>query len=137
MSSFTSPLKVEYIDGKNWKLLEVFEYHVGEKESSEIIVVPAGFITDFASIPKIFWNILPPTGQWGKAAVIHDWLYRNRGWIRDGARENHYSRKACDEIFCEGMVVLNVPKFTRWIIYNAVRMFAGGVWKSYGKKAKR
>src|SRR5688500_11341220 len=37
--------------------------------------VPAGFVTDFASVPRILWNILPPYGKHSRAAVLHDWLY--------------------------------------------------------------
>lgn len=38
------------------------------------IVVPSGFPTDLASIPRIFWSLLPANGWWEKAAVIHDRL---------------------------------------------------------------
>lgn len=38
------------------------------------IVVPRGFETDFATIPRFVWWLLPPTGPWRGAAVIHDWL---------------------------------------------------------------
>jgi len=43
--------------------------------------VPAGYRTDFASIPRPIpwplWPLLPPVGRSGKAAVIHDWLSEN------------------------------------------------------------
>ncbi len=39
------------------------------------IKVPQGFLTDFASIPRLFWPILPPFGPWRYAAVIHDYLF--------------------------------------------------------------
>jgi hypothetical protein len=27
------------------------------------VIVPAGFVTDFASVPRIFWRVIgPPTG---------------------------------------------------------------------------
>ncbi len=128
MSSFTTPLVVTPdANGKHWILVESFEYHIGSKESTDIIVIPKGFVTDFASIPQILWNILPPFGTYGKAAVVHDWLYCNLGF-------NKYSRKQCDQIFLEGMVVLNVGKFTRWLIYNNVRWFGGFAWNNYTKK---
>lgn len=61
MTSFTKPLIVTPLeDGERWELVEEFEYHVGSVDSNEVICVPQGFITDFASIPRIFWNILPP-----------------------------------------------------------------------------
>ena len=113
MPTFTTPLIVEHLDGKRWRLDEDFCYHVGEYPSTSIIRVAAGFITDFASIPRIFWNILHPTGEYGKAAVIHDWLYRT----------HECSRKQADEIFYEAMTVLGVAWWKRATMYRAVRWF--------------
>jgi len=120
MSSFTTPLDVRFLDGKNWKLLEKFEYYIGEKENNNVIKIPKGFITDFASIPRIFWTIIGhPTGKYGKSAVIHDWLYR----------KGIGTRKQADKIFLDGMKVLRVFYLRRWTIYFAVRLFAFGSWK--------
>jgi len=125
MSSFTSPLVVEYLGEGKWRLVHPFEYHVGDEASDEIISVPVGFVTDFASIPRVFWSILSPYGRHGKAAVVHDYLY---------ATNKDYDRKQSDDIFKEAMVVLGVNWLKRGIMYNAVRWFAGGVWKKYRKK---
>lgn len=61
------------------KLCEPLEYRVGGAESPEIIVVPCGFVTDFASIPFGVRNLFPALGRWGRPAIIHDFLYRVRG----------------------------------------------------------
>jgi len=74
MSSFLDPLILEDIGDRTFRLVSSFRFHIGGDDSDEIITVPVGFITDFASIPQIFWNILPPFGPYGKAAVIHDAL---------------------------------------------------------------
>lgn len=118
MTQFTTPLYVEFTGKERWILLEGFEYHVGCYPSDEIIKVPSGFDTDFASIPRIFWSILHPTGLYGKAAVIHDYTYRHR----------LYSRKKCDDIFLEGMKVLGVDSWKCFVIYWAVRLFAWYKW---------
>jgi hypothetical protein len=75
MSSFTTPFIGELIGKYTFKVYSPFEYHVGKYPSNEIIKVPVGFVTDFASIPRAFWSILPPIDNYAKAAVIHDWLY--------------------------------------------------------------
>ena len=36
------------------------------------VTVPTGFVTDFASIPRIFWSALRPDGEYAYAAVVHD-----------------------------------------------------------------
>ena len=144
MSSFTTPLIVTPLaDGKHWELIEPFEYHVGSKESNEIITVPKGYVTNFASIPQIFWNILPPVGTYGKAAVIHDWLYQNNGKIVLMTKSGNYwlvkqyTRKQCDDIFLEAMVVLKTGRLARWMIYSHVRWWGWIVWNNYMKIAKK
>ena len=47
------------------------------------VTVPAGFVTDLASIPRVFWTALPPAGDYAYAAIIHDYLY----WTQDRPRE--------------------------------------------------
>jgi hypothetical protein len=124
MSSFTKPLIVEPLDnGREWKLKEEFEYHVGTEDSEEVIRVPAGFVTDFASVPRLIWSILPPWGKYGKAAVVHDFCYGTE----------LYPRKRCDEIFLECMVVLQVSSWKRWSMYLAVRGFGWLVWRKHTK----
>ena len=106
MSSFTTPLVVTPVSDTTrwWKLVEAFEYHVGGYTSKLVIHVPEGFSTNFASVPRVFWAIYPPWGKYGKAAVVHDYLYKNH---------NGFTRKEADDIFLEGMAVLKVSKFTR------------------------
>ncbi len=121
MAKFTDPLIVEHLDGRNWMVVEDFEYHVGSKDSKEVIEVEDGFITDFASIPRVFWIFLgsPAGGQYGKSAVIHDWLYR----------KGIGTRKRADEIFLEGMEVLNVNKVRRTLMFWGVRLFGWSSWQ--------
>ncbi|EOG2822191.1 DUF1353 domain-containing protein, partial [Salmonella enterica] len=87
--------------------------------NSDIISVPAGFITDLATIPRIFWTILPPDGKYAKAAIIHDYLYDNA--LR--------TKKEADLIFLDGMTVLGVPKWKRTVMYWAVRVFGIGRYR--------
>jgi len=124
MSQFTTKLIVEPIGKGFWELQAGFEYHVGEYPSDEIIVVPKGFITNFASIPRIFWPILDPVGEHGKAAVIHDYCYATAC----------YSKSRSDEIFLEGMEVLNVEQWKREVMYKAVVYFGWWAWSKHRKK---
>ena len=127
MSAFTSPLRVEFMNGRYWKILEAFTYCVGEPDSDECITVPVDFETDFASIPRcVWWLIGHPTGQYGKAAVIHDWLYEDNEC--QVCTMHPRTRKQCDQIFLEGMVVLGVSWWRRTLMYSAVRTCGGGAW---------
>ena len=118
MSQFTTKLNVEPIGNNKWILIEGFEYHVGCYPSDEIITVPKGFITDFASVPKVFWSIIDPIGKHGKAAVIHDYCYYTA----------YYSRIRSDQIFLEGMKVLKVEPWKRQVMFHVVVMFGWWAW---------
>jgi hypothetical protein len=124
MSSFTTPLVTEYLDGFNWRIMEPFDYYRTDDPSS-LIRIPKGFITDFASVPRLFWHLIPPTGHYGKAAVVHDWLYATE-MLR---------RKDCDYIFYEAMGVLGVPIYKKWIMLRAVRNFGAPVWMHHSLTA--
>lgn len=118
MSQFTKPF-VGMLVGKNkWAVFIGFDYHVGSYPSDEIIHVPEGFVTNFASVPRIFWPLIGPIDEHGKAAVIHDYCYS----------QGAYSKRRSDDIFLEAMEVLNVSKWKRFCIYWAVRLFGWFAW---------
>jgi hypothetical protein len=116
---FLDPLVVEHLDGRRWRLKEPFSYVSTEALGRRLIVsVPHGFVTDFASVPRFFWRVLPPTGEYGKAAVVHDWLYRT----------HLTSREEADRVFLEAMRDLGVAEWKARTMYRAVRLFGGKAW---------
>lgn len=66
---FLTPLRVENVDACNWVLLEDFLWRGSQ---GDVFKVAAGNMTDFASVPWWTQSILPRTGTWTKAAVLHD-----------------------------------------------------------------
>ena len=126
MSSFTDPLIVKKLKNMIWVVEREFYYFVGSEDSKESIRVPNGFITDFASVPRPFWIIFPPDGQYTQAAVLHDYLYYF----------HLYDRKKSDYIFLEAMKVLEVSWWKRRVMYRAVRMFGGLVWDKRPSRQK-
>lgn len=128
MSEFTESLVVSPLaDGRTWTIRQKFTYYVGEENSDEKIVVPVGFQTDFASVPRPFWALVPRWGKHGKAAIVHDYCY----W------EQTYTRKRSDEIFREAMEVLGVASWTIFVMYWAVRLFAECAWRGNQKRRKQ
>ncbi|EMA4827255.1 DUF1353 domain-containing protein [Salmonella enterica] len=122
MSRFTTPAILEMLGHYNWRVHEPFEFYLSD-DNSDIISVPAGFITDLATVPRIFWILLPPDGKYAKAAIIHDYLY-------DNALRTKYE---ADRIFLDGMTVLGVPKWKKTIMYWAVRWFGRGMYEKERK----
>jgi len=112
-------------DGRTWQLDQDFVYQsptaaAQAPSQATLITVPAGFVTDLASIPQLFWNLLPPFGKYTEAAVVHDWLYRN----------HLYSRPTCDAILLEAMQLCGVNWFQRQLIYRNVRAFGWAAWST-------
>lgn len=113
---FKDPLIVESLETK-WRLVNPFSFYytIGDYKQFTIIV-PADFITDFASTPKLFYPIFPPIGIYNKATIIHDYLYSKLS-------QHQFNRKLCDKILLQAMEVLGVPKYKRLLMFWAVRIF--------------
>ena len=119
MSRFKRILVVSPLpDGKTWVIREPFGYDIETTGDPESVEVPVGFLTDFATIPRLFWFVLPKWGKYGNAAVIHDFIY----WMQDR------SRSEADKIFLEAMGVLKVGGLVKYTIYYAVRAFGWTAW---------
>jgi len=119
MSQFTDALVVSPLaDGKTWVIVRDFGYDVGAEDSGDHIGVAIGFQTDFASIPRLFWVILPKWGRYGNATVVHDWLY----WTQTRPR------READAILLEAMGVVGVTSLVKYAMYWAVRRFGGLAW---------
>lgn len=105
-----------------WKVHVPFRYVYGDGPE-DFIEVPVDFTTDFASIPRIFWLIITPDGEYTQAAVFHDYLYRT-----------HLRPKAeADFMFLEFMSLLEVPRWKAEVMYWAVSKFGQS---SYDKNKK-
>jgi len=106
------------------QLLADVIYGVGSETSEEQFIVPEGYVTDFASIPRAAWSLIgPPLGRHARAAILHDWLYDTNG---AGGR---FDREASDRIFLEAMKVLGVNWAKRSLMFRAVRLGGASGWK--------
>lgn len=105
----TPPAVQLFADGKHAVLTSPLAYAIAR--TGDQINVPAGFTTDFASIPG--WAMAlgcHPTGQYATAAVIHDYLYWAGGCTKDEA----------DRLFLIAMYETRVPLIRRTAVYGAV-----------------
>jgi hypothetical protein len=115
-----APLVRGFPDGSNWMIQSPVIHEIG-RNSPYIVIVPRGFVTDFASIPQplqLLRGRLSTTGRYGNAAVVHDYLY----WRQD------CTRAQADNILAIAMKEAGVPLLERKIIYEAVRRFGQSAW---------
>lgn len=116
---FRSPLIIREVTGSpgDWQLEEALVYRSPLFE----IRIPKGFVTDFASVPRFLWALLPPHGKHQRAAVVHDYLYRtNGGW----------SRRISDTVFLDAMKECRVSWWRRTAMWLGVRIGGAKPWKA-------
>lgn len=102
------------IKDRPWELLQDMRYY--SVILHKVIVVPKGYRTDFASVPRFFWRIIPPYGRYAKASVVHDYLCELRGSTGIDSKTTH-------KVFREAMELLEVSGWKRVAMYRAVRWF--------------
>jgi Protein of unknown function (DUF1353) len=117
-----SQVDVRQVDDENWLLLRTLSYQ-GQREPFE---VPVDAGTDFASVPRAFVWFLPRYGRYTKAAILHDYLWRER------AAKGLMTYIDADGTFRRALRELGVPFLRRWILWAAVRL--GAVVKEGGTK---
>lgn len=119
VSAFSTPLRFEDDNGLPLTLLSPLVYFSALLKRE--LTVPAGFVTDLASIPRALWAILPPIGKYDRAAVLHDFLYRFGG----------VTRAEADGVLKEAMEVKGVSRLVCWAIYTGIRSGGWVVWNKY------
>jgi len=148
------PLMTEYVDGRTWRVLSPVYRPVTYRPSMlavidagyrdlfildgalrvPTVVVPHLYVSDWASIPRLFWRLLPPAGDgpdsaWGPAAVIHDVLYSGAGGVK-------VTRAQGDAVFDLAMRDLAVTDWKRVAMYKGVRVGGWVAWRRYRQEAE-
>lgn len=110
-------LVVENVGNRKWKVIAPLTYLFSVDGIDQAITVPVGYVTDFASVPRLFWVMFPPDGKYTKAAVIHDYLC-------DNPKKFTHTRKQTDYIFLTAMLESGVSRLKSFILFSAVRFYA-------------
>ena len=136
MPKFLDPIIGEFHDdGIRFKLHREFKYVTDidpesfgysdanldidpETGKRRLIIIPVGFVTNFASTPAIIWSVAPPIGRHSKGALIHDWLYTSH---KEG-------RPWADRVFQEAMELNNTRTYIKTTYPIAVRIAARSAW---------
>lgn len=98
----------------------VLEQDVTIKLSTDIeITIPQGFVTDFASVPRLLWGVIIPVGRHNLAVLIHDWLYDNK----------HISRSFADKEMLYWLKKTGCSSLKSYAMYLAVRLGGRSWWE--------
>lgn len=115
MAHFLNSPNMRVIGKRNFKLSEPMMY---DSDIVGRVRVPAGFVTDLASIPRIFQSLIPVNGKHRLAAIVHDYLVRGGATI--GGKQ--IDRAVADKVFLEAMTILRVNWLKRRLMYRAVAL---------------
>lgn len=106
------------IDGLSWRP------GLNDRYKGLLIVdVPHMFVTDLASVPRVFWSILPKTSAYSYPAILHDFLYWTQTTTRDVA----------DLVFMQAMIDFGIGEITAQTLFQSVRYFGQSAWESNAK----
>jgi hypothetical protein len=122
MSCFLTPLRAEKA-GKVWTVFEplIYQSDVAER----IFIVPAGFVTDLASVPRIPLAFFLAGGTAEEPAVVHDFIYSRAPVPRDMA----------DKVFLEAALVSGVPAWRANLMYAGIRLGGWMAWNDHRRNS--
>ena len=131
--SATTPMKAEFKKApvvtpfydNYWLLLEDLTFEAVRESDDRAfkITVPAGFVTDLASIPVPLNAIYDKSGRYSSAGILHDYLY----WTQFCDREKS------DRLIKESLKATGASYITRNTIKYGVFWFGWGAWNSNEK----
>ncbi len=132
MSEFTrynAPASIEYSPyasemlGKDyWRVNRPFKFYVEGKHTRYWVNIPEGYLTDGASIPRALWSIYAPWGNYGQAAIVHDYLCEFLSVTENGV-PRRITREQADGIFNIALSVAGVDDVDRKLLYAAVSAY--------------
>jgi hypothetical protein len=109
-----------FSDGVNWMLRSPLVHDPGTNTSA-VIIVPRGFVSDLASMPEALQILRgrgPSSRRYVNASLVHDYLY----WRQD------CTRAQADNIMMKAMVAEGVSGIERRLVYEGVRRFGQSAW---------
>ena len=90
-------------------------------------LIPRGFESDGASVPRLFWRVVFPNSDSHAttAGICHDYIYRMQpeGWTREEA----------DRMFLALLVEFGTPVHQALAACHAVRLFGWIAWRENRK----
>lgn len=100
------------VSDNEYQLCQDLVYYVDDRK----IVIPQGFRTDLASIPRVLWSLYSPTDfDTIPPAILHDYLYSCSGGF--------WHRYEADDVFYYALVLQGVNPWVAHKFWLGVRLF--------------
>lgn len=118
---FESDLELRHVPGDAlWKVVKPLQYRTADQRR---VIVPVGYRTDLASVPRLAWRIVPRDHvQARRPAVVHDFIYTNL--------THRFTKREADRIFHAALLEEGMNKALAWLMLAAVRIGGRGNWSA-------
>lgn len=93
------------------------------------IIIPRWFITDLASIPRVFRWLISVNERHRLASLPHDFGYWLKGASGYLSEELRATRKDWDKVLKDFCIQQGVSAWKTWAIYTAVRLGGKGAYE--------
>jgi hypothetical protein len=122
---FDSYLDTREVADGVWELLQDFTVFIHTDDQTFEVIIGKGFVTDYASVPRIPFAYMLYGGIGNYAAVLHDALYSNSSLVKvcdfDTQMRFHPDREFCDDAFQAGLEARGISAWKSKPMYWAVR----------------
>lgn len=129
---FESHLELRHRPGHHrWEVIEPLHYRhytqtpalpTGyQPRASQLIVVPVGYLSDLASIPRMARRLVDrqnPTTR--RPSVLHDFIYT--------ALTDRFTKREADRIFYQALLEEGTSGVLAWLMWRAVCLGGRGNW---------
>lgn len=124
-------IKPSGIKNKPFELTKPFKCVLS---NGDTMYIPAGYWTDFASVPKLLRIFIDHIGKDSHAFLLHDYLYNFRGYRTNGRGKDRspikVTRKFADDEMAFHMLEVGSSSWRITCFWLAVRLFG---WLRFGK----
>lgn len=99
-----------------WRVAQDFSF---QSEGAGLITVPAGFVCDLSSLPRIVRPLSTPA-DFPRSGVLHDWAYTTQ-----------MPRRMADALYREALTCERASRVKRWARWAALRAFGWAAYRSH------
>ena len=123
-------------EARKWEIIE--DYVLYLPWLNEKILIPKGFIFDGASVPRVLWLFVDPTGILFLGSLIHDFGYKYNCLINENFKVIH---EGAGQAFFDDQIKLisiyvNNTHLMEYVSWAALRVFGFMAW-NYHRKENR
>lgn len=120
--SFLRRVAVRLTERQRWAMSSGCSIEIFTADGIAVMsfTIPAGFVFDFASVPRLLQPFVSDASIRSVASAAHDWLYHQ------GA-----PRALADAVFLVLLQHTNSPRFDQFVMFKSVEWFGGPAYKAH------